>query len=225
MIRVHIICEGSTEERFVTELLGLHMQKKQIIVCPARIGKPGHKGGNIKFLRLLLDAKLRLLGDSNCFCTTLLDYYGLPTDFPGKAATNAVLNSQSKFELITKALQEEMVESLGERAANRFIPYVQMHEFEGLLFSQTDTLALSIQKPELKEKLASIRAKYATPEDINDSPHTAPSKRIETLFPGYDKPIHPLIAAQDIGLDTIRRECPLFDGWIKRLESLASRGV
>ena len=77
-------------------------------------------------------------------------------------------------------------------------------------------------RTELKDKLAGIRAKYPTPEDINDSPHTAPSKRIQNLFPGYDKPIHPLLAAQDIGLDAIRRECPLFNDWVTCLESITN---
>lgn len=98
------------------------------------------------------------------------------------------------------------------------------YEFEGLLFSEPAQLASSIGKPNLEADFGEIRSQFSTPEWINDSPQTAPSKRIQRLFEGYDKPEHPLLAVLEIGLETIRRECLLFDVWIKRLETLATGG-
>ena len=220
MIRLHVICEGHTEEMFVNELLMAPMMSKGVLLCPAKIGRPGHKGGNVNFQRLIADVRLRLLRDPACYCTTLLDYYGLPSAFPGKASADAYRNSQAKYQTVSDALSREVERVLGE-AARRFIPYIQMHEFEGLLFSEPEILAESIYMPQLAESFGAIRNQFLTPEDINDSANTAPSKRIERHFPGYDKPIHPLLAAGEIGLEAIRRECPLFDGWIQELESLA----
>lgn len=69
--------------------------------------------------------------------------------------------------------------------------------------------------------LQHVKAAFRSPEEINISPLTAPSKRILALFPAYDKPIHGSLAAMEIGLDTIRKECGRFDGWLKKLEALA----
>ncbi len=101
-----------------------------------------------------------------------------------------------------------------------------MHEFEGLLFSDMDAFERAIQvlgvTPETIEKLRNIRRQFQTPEDINDNSETAPSKRIKKLIPRYNKKVHgPLIAAET-GLDVIRAECPLFDEWVTRLESLSN---
>lgn len=219
MIRVHVICEGHTEEMFVKELLTTHMMSKGIHLIPAKIGRPGHKGGNVKYPRLLSDIKQRLLSDAQCFCTTLLDFYGLPTDFPGKANTSQSKTSQDKFQIVTDALSIQIEKDLGE-PARRFVPYIQMHEFEGILFSAPKLFAESINQPALVEEFIKIRQRFAAPEEINDSPQTAPSKRVEKLFNGYDKPLHPLLAARKIGLETIRQECALFDDWVKRLELL-----
>lgn len=219
MNRVHIICEGHTEEMFVNELLAPHMVNQGIIISPAKMGRPGHKGGKVNYQRLLIELKNRLLRDRDCYCTTLLDYYGLPNDFPGKSDSAKLKMSQEKFNLITKALHDKVASDIGE-AANRFIPYIQLHEFEALLFSNPDLLAQSLQQCSLEEAFRKIRHNYESPEDINDSPNTAPSKRIQLLYPSYDKPIHPVLAAIDMGLMVIRQECVLFDLWLKRIEAI-----
>ena len=95
-----------------------------------------------------------------------------------------------------------------------------MYEFEGLLFSSPSDLALVLDDSRLEEELTSIRSGFATPEWINDHAHSAPSKRIEKLFSAYDKPTHPTLAASSIGLDKIRKECPLFNAWMNQLEEL-----
>ena len=74
MIRVHVICEGQTEEAFVNELLCPTFYAQGIQLLPALIGRPGHKGGNFKFERLLPEIEKRLLGDINCYCTTFFDF-------------------------------------------------------------------------------------------------------------------------------------------------------
>lgn len=56
--------------------------------------------------------------------------------------------------------------------------------------------------------------------EINDSRDTAPSQRILKWMPGYEKPLYGSLAAIEIGLDRIRRECKRFDRWVGVLENL-----
>jgi hypothetical protein len=220
MIRVHIICEGQTEEMFINEILSEVFFPKGIYLVPALIGKPGHKGGNFRFERLFTDIRARLLGETSAFCTTFFDFYGLPEDFPGKNEAKQQLTIENKAQCISDLLTEKIRFKLGDEALRRFFPYVQMYEFEGLLFSDPDGLANAVNQPGLVEAFRKIRDTFETPENINNSPAKAPSKRIGTLYAGYDKPIHGSLAAIEIGLDVMRRECLLFDAWLKRIEAL-----
>ncbi|STY28478.1 Uncharacterised protein [Legionella wadsworthii] len=218
MIRVHVICEGSTEEMFIKEILAEYFLSQQIYLIPSLIGKPGHKGGNICYTRLLTDVSLRLKNDKQCYCTTMLDYYGLHIEFPGKkeaVKSNSILD---KSKIMKKYLSAEITKKLGDMSS-RFIPYIQFHEFEGLLFSAPETLANSLNC-DLIHEFQKIRDKYPSPEDINDNIETAPSKRISSLHPSYDKPYHPIMVALDIGLDLMREECKIFNSWILSLEAL-----
>jgi hypothetical protein len=97
-----------------------------------------------------------------------------------------------------------------------------MHEFEGLLFSDCAAFSRGIGRPDLEAPLRAIRQQFATPEEINDSPDTAPSKRVEALLPAYQKPLLGVLAVLEIGLLHIRAECPHFDAWLKQLESLVA---
>jgi len=224
MIRVHVICEGQTEEEFIRSILGPALLEKQVSLSPSCIGRVGHKGGNVNLSRLAVDVKARLLGDRRCYCTTLFDYYGLPGDFPGKSEGAPLVDIADKQAQVVQALSKWSADTLGHQSASRFIPYVQMYEFEALLFSDPSRMANAIGCADTAAIFQSIRSDFSTPEWINDSPQTAPSKRVAKVFPAYDKPEHPLLAALDIGVDTIRRECSLFDAWIQRLEALPAGG-
>lgn len=220
MTRIHVICEGQTEEMFVNEVLTKSFLQKGIYLSPSLIGKPGHKGGNLKFERLLTDIRARLLNDTSAYCTTFFDFYGLPQDFPGKNEAITQARMSQKADCLIQHLTDKLKAELGENALARFIPYVQMYEFEGLLFSQPEKLAEGINQRNLSDALKKIRNDFESPEEINNSTLTAPSKRIEKLYPGYDKPIHGSLAAIEIGLDVIRHECLRFNNWLEKLEAL-----
>lgn len=220
MTRIHVICEGQTEETFVAEILTEPFAHKELYLTPALIGVPGHKGGNYNFNRLFGDVEKRLLRDNSVYCTTFFDFYGLPEDFPGKQEALAQASIVDKAKCVNLALAERLTARLGEEVMHRFIPYVQMYEFEGLLFSHPEKLAAGLYQPHLTGELAKIRNSFATPEEINNSPNTAPSKRIKEKFPGYKKPLFGTLAAIEIGLEEMRSECQLFDNWLKQLEAL-----
>ena len=222
MTRIHIICEGQTEEAFVNNLLVPHFALLGIFLHPSLIGKPGHKGGFVKVGRLFIVIRNRLLGDKTAWCTTFFDYYGLSDDFPGKLEADKGGTAEEKSSRLLAGLMATLDEKIDAEPLCRFIPYVQMHEFEGLLFSDPVRFASGICRPKCGERLQTIRNEFATPEEISDDPTTAPSKRIQAVCRDYEKPTHGTLASLEIGLDTIRRKCRLFDGWLKRLEALAT---
>lgn len=220
MTRIHIICEGQTEEMFVNEVLSGLLTPLGIHLCPSLVGKPGHKGGNFKFERVLKDIKTRLLNDKMAYCTTFFDFYGLPEDFPGKKDAAALNDLKSKQELMTSRLVEQLGKHIDQGAMRRFIPYIQLYEFEGLLFSDPKSIASEIGEPGLEDDFAKIRNTFETPEHVNNSKTTAPSKRIKSLFNQYDKVVHGSLIALEVGVEKICEECHLFDAWVAKLKAV-----
>jgi hypothetical protein len=155
----------------------------------------------------------------------MVDFYGLPSSgdgaWPGRAGATGKQVEQ-KASHVETALLNSVVGAMGARFdPRRFVAFVVMHEFEGLLFSDCAAFCQGICRPDVEVQLRRIRDEFETPEDINDSPTTAPSKRVENLVPGYDKPLFGILAALQIGLPSIRGECRHFARWLSALESLA----
>ncbi len=155
----------------------------------------------------------------------MVDYYGMPLDgssaWPGRSQA-ATLPFPDKAATVQNAMSEdvsrEMSSSFNQK---RFIPYVVMHEFEALLFSDCDRFGRGIGQPDLAQAFQAIRDEFNSPEEIDDSPITAPSKRIEALVPGYQKPLLGNLAALEIGIVAMRNACPQFRNWLNRLEDLS----
>jgi hypothetical protein len=165
-----------------------------------------------------------LKNDRECFSTTMVDYYALPGDgdgaWPGRQAAS-MLPFKEKAARVESSVFEDVCRELETAHYNcRFLPYIVIHEFEGLLFSDCQMLAAAIGRPDLGPRFQAIRDKFPNPEEINDSPTTAPSKRVLDILPSYQKPIMGTLAAIGIGLQTIRTQCPHFGEWLDRLESL-----
>ena len=220
MIRIYVICEGQTEEMFVNEMLSEPFRLLGIYLQPSLIGKPGHKGGNFKFERVLTDVQKFLLNDTKSYCTTFFDFYGLPEDFPGKKEAVTLGTIKAKQSMIHNRLLEKLSQYINENAMRRFIPYIQLYEFEGLLFSDPKAMASEIGRPDLVDKFVAIKSQFETPEHVNNSSDTAPSKRIKNHFIGYDKVTHGSLIALEMGINKICAECFLFDEWITTLESV-----
>jgi hypothetical protein len=150
----------------------------------------------------------------------MFDYYGLPDDFPGVDSEEVPSRLPDRVEY----LEDQLARTFDD--PHRFIPYLQVHEFEALLYSDVETLhqtmsALSGNSHSQLDRLRRLVDQFDTPEDIDDDPETAPSKRLLDFFPGYQKIPFGELIAESIGLETIRAECPHFNAWVTRLESLA----
>ena len=225
-IRINVVTEGPTEETFVNNLLIDHLQQFRIFDVRAHSittgysnGRP-HRGGFLKYGHLRKDILRWLQQDHTAFVTTMVDLYGLPSDFPNR---DQFINNTNPFTKVEKA-EEEFTRDINNL---RFIPYIQLHEFEGLLFSDVEQIHQSMI-PSASGSLISdlhrlqvIRAEFRTPEEINDNPNTAPSKRIQQIYRSFQKPTDGIIIAKRIGINSIRRECSHFDKWLSRLESLS----
>lgn len=227
MARLLIHVEGQTEETFVNEILAPHLYKKGYKRVGARLvgnaRQRERRGGIRAWVAVRNDIIRHLREDSGCLATTMVDYYGLPQTgsraWPGREAAG-VLSFHQKALTVERALSEDLCRKLGPGFdPERFVPYVMMHEFEGLLFSDCERFSQGIGQPDLGASFQAVREQFSSPEEINDSPLTAPSKRVEQLVPGYEKPLLGTLAALEIGLDAIRRECPHFRDWLGRLET------
>ena len=225
MARLLVHVEGQTEENFVNEVWAPHLYNVGYTnVRAIFLGNPRQRsqGGGIRpWGSVRKDFMNHLLEDQGRISTTMVDYYGLPLSWPGRAeAIEGQKTAIERAATVEEAVLNDILFGLTNFNPQRFVPYVVMHEFEGLLFSDPDEFAQAIERPDLSREFQTIRNQFPTPEDIDDSPETAPSKRIQSLVEHYQKPLMGVYAVQDIGLETIRNECRLFNRWIEKLEKL-----
>jgi hypothetical protein len=221
MTRINIVVEGLTEESFIKNVLAPALWPREIYVTPFVLGVPGHKGGNVHYARVKKDILLQLKQDRTAYCSTMFDLYGLGHGFPGTPLPTH-LSGLEKATRIEQGIGEDFAATIPEcRPDIRFLPYLQVHEYEGLLFSDPNAFAKALGKDSLTAQLRAIRAPFPNPEEINDHPNTAPSKRILGVYPSYKKVIEGTVAALTVGLQIMRQECPHFSAWIARLESLS----
>ena len=208
MMRVFVFCEGQSEESFVKNVLYPHFQSKAIYLTPIVLSTRVHfRGGVSTYGKIHQQIERKCKEDNSAWVTTMIDYYGLPHDWPDLPA------GKKQITQVEKAFEDR----IGMR---NFLANLILHEFEGLLFSNPEAFSSWFKVSEVDE-LKSVRSSFSTPEDINDNRETAPSKRLKSICKNYDKTFHGFQLAQEIGLEKIRRECPHFDGWIKRLEALS----
>ena len=223
-IRINIVTEGPTEETFVNMVLIDHLQQFRIFDVRAHSittgysnGRP-HRGGFLRYDHLKNDVRRWLQQDPKSYVTTMVDLYALPSDFPNR---DQFIHNTDPYKKVEKA-EEELARDINNP---RFIPNIQLHEFEAILFSKVEQIHQSMiasgsTASEL-QKLKTIRAAFNSPEDINDNPQTAPSKRIRKIYPSFQKPTDGIIIAKNIGVNEIRKECAHFNQWLVRLESLS----
>ena len=146
----------------------------------------------------------------------MVDYYGLPSDFPGMDSRPPHGTPIQRVTHVENAITRHF------GSPTNFLPFLALHEFEAWLFSSAIELPRALSEPRKQKEFEAIRASVATPEEINERPEFAPSKRIVKLFPAYRKALHGPMTAERIGLERIRSQCPHFNDWMTKLEALAA---
>lgn len=214
MKRIIIIVEGQTESTFVSEVLAPYIYQRleyDCMVTPILIhlGMSGGRGGFVNYEHLRNDVLHALQSqDQDLIVTTFVDYFRIPqTSMPG----HEDWKDEADHYLQVKKMEDAMSLDISDR---RFIPYIQMHEFEALLYSSMDGFD-KFWKEDFAKKVHSIKDNFKNPEDINTNPEGAPSKRLLAINPSYDKVVEGNIIALEVGIDKMLEACPRFKKWVE----------
>ena len=224
-VEIYIVVEGRTEQTFVRDVSAPWIAHKGIYLHSASIGKPGHKGGDVRFEMSIVDIGNFLKQRSDTYISTMFDYFRIDVNWPGKAdicrASNEgkTLTASQKAGILETATLQEIVNAFPTyNTGKRFIPYIQMHEFEALLFSDPEVLA---EKTGIDAgQIRGILGGYDNPEEINDDPAKVPSRRLDALTAGYRKVALSKAVTAAINIQIIRERCPHFNNWLTKFESL-----
>ena len=212
-MRLYLVVEGATEERFVKDVLAPHFHGLGYHRCtPMQVRRGGGaRGGGRSWQpwQRFVSHLLKEHRGSEVRVSTMLDLYGIPGDTPG---LDLALSGEARAGQIEAALAAQ----IGD---HRFVPYVQVHEFEALVFAASDEFRLLSADQKMVAAVVAEAARYPNPELINDGVETAPSKRLHRLFAGYDKVEHGADVTGLAGLTRLRARCPHFGAWISQLEA------
>lgn len=218
MRRVVIICEGQTERDFCKTILAPYFIGSGIHVQAPLIKKS--MGGIVNYRHIRKQVLTTLKSDHRAYVTTFIDYYGLYEKhrFPNWDEVEATHDPNNRMMI----LEQGMLTDIPEKYRYRFIPYIQLHEFEGLLFIDYEYFGQLFEVNEIIESqgFKKIFNDFDNPELINNGKLTAPSKRLEKHIVGYKKPLYGTIIADGIGLDNIRAKCPRFNSWLQSIEDI-----
>lgn len=222
MARLNVLAEGQTEEAFVYQVLAPHLADYGVVATARCVTtrsdrrRPDHvfRGGFRDFGKALRDLQRWMAEDASAFFTTMFDLYALPTDFPDYVSSAQITDAYARVRHLEQALQSAI-------ADRRLIPYIQLHEFEALLLTDPSKFDWHyLEHDRAIARLVALSESVSSPELINDSPETAPSKRIVEEIPDYQKAVAGPMIAEKIGIGAMRARCPHFAEWLAKLEAL-----
>jgi hypothetical protein len=217
--RLHLLVEGQTEETIIGDLIVPHFQAlgwsvtTSILKTKRFAGEPANRGGVSRWAKVLTDLRL-LLGNFDVV-TTVIDYYGCPSDTPGMADRP---NGDPR-------LRVEHVEAAIRAAVDHpdFLPHLVLHETEAWVLAAVDQLGAVLADPAGAAALKKMVDEAGGAELVNDGPTTAPSKRLRAQWPTYQKTLDGPLALAELGLAELRQRCPHLDGWLRTMEEWPSR--
>lgn len=219
MKRAIVICEGPTEKEFCEQVLAPYLYPSGIEMVAPLIKR---SGGGITPWPGLKNQIRNHLRESGAIVTTLIDYYGIKDNhlFPCWSESYKFPDKAERLDFLENAMKEDIEDAV----RYRFIPYLQLHEFEALLFIDIDAFYEWIPKNEFRDEdaLKQVFSSYPNPEMINDNKETSPSHRLKELIAGYDKVLNGPIIAEEIGIDRIRERAPRFNQWIEKIIASAA---
>jgi hypothetical protein len=215
-VTLRILCEGQTELNFATKVLRPHLQSKLTYVKAESLTPRG-------FGVVPWDTLRRAIKDdvgrsrAHEYVTTMIDLYKI-----GRYPEAARQEQESVHDRVRR-IESNMAFDLPNP---RFIPYVQLHEFEALVLVDCSYLPEHFPDGEADRAPAILRKSIGEtePELIDDGEQTAPSKRIISAVKAYDNlksTVGPDIA-RAIGLPRLRAACPHFGEWLAKLEGLSA---
>jgi len=223
MVDVAIVCEGDTEREFCKSVISPYLCARNVALWGTLVGRTGRKRGGIRdwdvyrreLVRHAKERDDRQVG-------VLVDFYAMPASWPGRSEATT-MPAVERGEYVEKAL----IADLNEELQGRFVPCVQLHEFETLLFVAPEVTARSLSMRAtdksaavLNRRLVQVVQECGGVEQIDDNPATAPSKRLVKIVNRYDKVAWGVSAVSEVGLDVLRDGCPWLNRWLTSLEAL-----
>lgn len=219
-IEVIAVVEGKTEQVFIEKILAPYLGHKNIGIRATQVSKPGQKGGDVRFSRVKRDLEGHLKQRADTYVTTFIDYYGTK-EWPGLDSVPIQASPEIIAQTVNDATKSQVTSLFPEQQAERrFIPFVAVHEFEALLFSDAEILAqqLGVESTDITTVISAC----GSPEAINNNPQTAPSKRLDGWSKNnkFLKTTTGISVAEKIGIEKMRKQCPLFNSWIATFEQI-----
>jgi hypothetical protein len=215
--QIGILVEGQTESAFVSEILAPYLQAFDIFVTPVivktsrRADGTTFKGGGMVWKHYENDLR-RLLRASHYRCVSILvDFYAYPRNAPGVACCQRPHQPRRCAEVRIQA----MADAIGDP---RFVPYVVLHEFETWVIAAALGTSHVLGDSSVAKKLHTEA--HTVGDDVellNDSPATAPSKRVQRCWDDYDKVTDGIEVIREAGLEAVIERCPGLRLWIDQL--------
>ena len=182
MKRIYLVVEGQTEQEFVNSLLAPYLGSfgllsvTPILIRTSKIGR----GGLVNYRHLVntINGLLKTSTRTDFILTTFVDFFRIPHSMPEYDASMAKPTKIGQVE----SLEQTLADIINDR---RFLPYIQLHEFETLLFSTNNGFEHYFMAQQANET-QSIVTRYKNPEEINSTPQGAPSKRILSIHEDFD---------------------------------------
>ncbi|WP_321294876.1 DUF4276 family protein [Marinifilum fragile] len=210
MNRIVFIVEGDTEILLVDKVIMPHIYDLgyqiayncQTITTNRKQHKKGGVGSYGKFKNEIQNT----LSQGDVLVTTLIDFFKLPTDFP------QFTDDSSRIQQIETAIHQDFDSN------PNLLPYIQRHEVEALMYSSMEGFELVMDEDEQLKKVQQIIDQYPNPEDINNSPATAPSKRLQKIY-DYDKTGDGEMIFEMVGIEAMLEKCPRFANWINSIKN------
>jgi hypothetical protein len=226
MKHLYFIVEGETELEFVNRLLKPYLWQRglttHIQALPITMGGGGHGYNNIQHFKNTIKPLLNYGNEP--FITTMIDYYGINSEkkMPNYAECMTQNTTDDKIKCMENSLQT-VVKSI--KQYRFFIPYIQKHEMETLLFANP-AQGFDLEKPAIKNAVLALIKQNPDIETINNTPQGAPSKRLTEIYAQhgqkYNKGADAVDIAELTGMDNMLKECPRFRNWVERLIAMFS---
>jgi hypothetical protein len=215
MPNVLVLVEGQTEEFFVKRVLAPYLEQRDVWITPTtitnKITRQGDrfKGGVSNYGKIEKDLRLVSQNRSYEVITSMFDLYRIPSDFPGLVNVGA-RRGRDKAQHLQDAWFQHA-------AIPHFIPYLQLHEFESLVFAANDIAADVLTGLQDRQLFRRMAEEFTSPEEINDRPDQAPSCRILRACPDYQKRMHGSEITIRAGIEPLLERCPHFAAWVRAI--------
>lgn len=219
MIRVNVVTEGQSEMYFVKRVLNPYYNGKVIFdarsVLTSTKAHYEYRGGLVSYIKAKNDIVRWLKENQDAYVSTMFDFFRLPTDFPDYDRAMQCENHYKSVEILEAAMKADIMKELPQIPPDRFIPYIQLHEFEALLYTDINVLKYDyFEDSDIKSIDCLYEAtKDIPPEEINHGADTAPSVRLQNAV-SYQKGDISSEWLETISIDSIRARCPHFSNWI-----------